>query len=349
MNTVSETGMALLPTEKAVGQVLCHDLTRIADGYKGPQFKKGHIITQEDIPILLSMGKEHLYIWRRPPDSLHEDEAAERLAAICAGDNITQKGPSEGKIELFAVRDGLFVYDRAILDAINDIPLIVIAARHNHVPVSAGDKLAGTKTIPLVINQDAIKQAEATAGGKPIMNVLPYRRSTAAVVTTGTEIAKGRIKDAFTPLLIAKLESYGISVIKHIVVPDGTERVAAAIAQARAAEPSMLLCTGGMSVDPDDNTPGAIKMSGANVVTYGAPVAPGLMFLLAYFTDGTPIMGVPGCVMAGRPTLFDMVLPRIAAGEVLTRRDFTRLGAGGLCLGCKECHYPVCPFGKAAD
>ena len=108
----------------------------------------------------------------------------------------------------------------------------------------------------------------------------------------------------------------------------------------------MILCTGGMSVDPDDNTPGGIQASGARIVTYGAPVLPGAMFLLGYFEAGTPICGLPGCVMYAGATIFDLALPRIAAGVELTRRDFAVMGEGGLCLGCKPCRYPVCPFGK---
>jgi molybdenum cofactor synthesis domain-containing protein len=180
------------------------------------------------------------------------------------------------------------------------------------------------------------------------MNVQPYLLKTAFVITTGSEVAKGRIKDTFTPVLIEKLKAYGIDVIKNSIVSDGTDLIAGAIAEARQEKADMILCTGGMSVDPDDNTPGAIKKSGASVVTYGVPVAPGVMFLLAYFDDGVPIMGVPGCVMFASATVFDMILPRIAAGQRLNRQDFTRMGAGGLCLSCPECHYPVCPFGKGA-
>jgi molybdopterin biosynthesis enzyme len=198
-----------------------------------------------------------------------------------------------------------------------------------------------------VVPEDTLRRAAAIARDTPLMQVLPYRLKTAAVITTGSEVAAGRITDSFTPVIIAKLRAYGITVTESRVVADGTDVIAGAIAEARAAKPDLILCTGGMSVDPDDNTPGAIKQSGAAVVTYGVPVAPGVMFLLAYFDDGLPIMGVPGCVMFSAATVFDMILPRIAAGERLTRQDFTRMGSGGLCLGCPVCRYPVCPFGKA--
>jgi hypothetical protein len=333
--------------EEAVGQVLCHDVTRIVKGeMKGPQFRKGHIIREEDIPMLLSMGKEHVYIWEKPAGFLHEDEAAEALAVLCRGRNISRQGPKEGKIELFSQIDGLFEYDTDLLLAINEIEELAVTARHNYSPVKSGDKLAAMKAIPLVIAEEKLRRARTISGGKPFMHVRPYVLKSAAIITTGSELARGRITDTFTPVLAGKLEVYGIRLIKHSIVPDGTDHVAGAIAEARRENPDMILCTGGMSVDPDDKTPGAIKKSGASIVTYGVPVAPGLMFLLAYFDNGVPIMGVPGCVMFTSATVFDMILPVIAADRRMTRRDFTRMGAGGLCLSCPVCHYPVCPFGK---
>jgi molybdopterin biosynthesis enzyme len=337
----------LVRVEEAIGCVLCHDMTRIVRGEtKGPRFRKGHIIREEDIPVLRSMGKEQIYIWEKRAGSLHEDEAAEALAAICRGAGIVQKGPSEGKIELFADGDGLFKYDASILNRINEIEDIIVSARHNHSAVKKGDKLAAMKVVPLVIEEAKLRDARAIAGVSPLMNLLPYRLKSAIIIATGSELANGLITDTFTPVLEEKLAAYGIEVIRRMTVSDGTDRVAAAIAEAREMKPDLILCSGGMSVDPDDNTPGAIKQSGAAVVTYGTPVFPGAMFLLAYFEDGVPVMGVPGCAMYSAATVFDMILPRIAAGERLLRRDFTGMGAGGLCLSCPVCRYPVCPFGK---
>lgn len=344
---MNEPCMKTIPVEQAVGHVLCHDMTLIAKSKgKIPWFRKGHIIREEDIPVLRSMGKERIYIWEKPAGSLHEDEAAQVLAEICGGDGISRKGPVEGKIELFAEREGLFYYDTGILNSINEIEDIVISARHNYSAVKTGDKLAAMKVVPLVIREDKLRQAGALAGETPLMRILPYCLKTAAVINTGTEVATGLIKDTFTPALKKKLLTYGIEVIAHIIVPDSTELIAEAIANARREQPDLILCSGGMSVDPDDKTPGAIRRSGAGVVVYGTPVMPGAMFMLAYFDDGVPVMGVPGCVMSSGATIFDMILPRVAAGLRLERRDFTRMAAGGLCLSCPVCRYPICPFGK---
>ena len=338
--------MKLIKTEEAVGQVLCHDMTQIIPGeYKGPRFRKGHIVTKEDIPVLLSMGKENLYIFEIDENKLHENDAAEILCKICKGKNISRSEVKEGKIELTAEIDGLFTIDREKLSTINSIEELMIATRHGDTAVHKGDKLAGTRVIPLVIEKDKLTQAQDIADNTPILNVLPYTLKTAAVITTGSEVYHGRIEDKFTPVIIEKLKGFGITVTEHLTVDDGIENITSAINSVKG-KVDMILCTGGMSVDPDDNTPGAIKQSGADIITYGAPVLPGAMFLLGYYEDGTPVMGLPGCVMYAKATIFDLVLPRITAEVRLSKADFVAYGEGGLCLGCEQCTYPHCSFGK---
>ncbi|MDR2245909.1 MAG: molybdopterin-binding protein [Treponema sp.] len=352
------SGMKKFTIEEAVGHVLGHDLTRIVPGeMKGPQFRKGHVIQREDIPMLLSMGKEHIYVWEKSPDMYHEEEAAEILFGLCANDSVDRKGPSEGKIELFARHDGLLRLDTDRINRINALGDLIIVTRHNNSAVKAGEKIAAVKAIPLVIPRARLEEARAIAGentaagniagsAAPLLGVLPYKLRSACVITTGSEVAKGLIEDRFTPVVVKKLAAFGIGVKRHRVTGDGVEEVRRAIEEGRREKPDLILCTGGMSVDPDDNTPGAIKKSGAEIVTYGAPVVPGAMFLLGYYDDGTPVAGLPGCVMYQGVTIFDLVLPRIAAGVRLGREDFAGFGIGGLCLGCPECRYPVCPFGR---
>lgn len=339
--------MKLIRTEDAVGQVLCHDMTQIIPGqFKDARFRKGHIVTQEDIPVLLSMGKENLYVWEMQEGFLHENEAAERMCALCMNDGMERSAVKEGKIELKSLHAGLFRVDRERLNAVNAIDELMIATRHGNTPVQAGDKLCGTRVIPLVIEEEKLIRAEAVAAGKPLLELLPYKLKKAAVITTGSEVFHGRIQDAFTPVLVKKLKTFGMEMTEHVTVDDGMEHIVGAIAAMRKKDVELILCTGGMSVDPDDNTPGAIKRSGARIVTYGAPVLPGAMFLLGYFDDGVPIVGLPGCVMYAKATVFDLALPRIAAGVELVKQDFVEMGEGGLCLGCGECRYPICPFGK---
>ena len=339
--------MKLIRTEEAVGHVLCHDLTQIIkDQYKDARFRKGHVVTAEDIPVLLSMGKEHLYVWEMTPGMLHENDAAERLYALCANDHMDRSEVKEGKIELKAACDGLFRVNSEKLIAVNTVEDVMIATRKGGTAVRRGDKLAGMRVIPLVIPEEKLQAAEKAAGGAPLLELKPWVRRTAAIVATGSEVKKGLIQDTFTPVVKDKLAAYGMETISIAYSGDGVENVANAVAEARATGADVILCTGGMSVDPDDNTPGGIKESGAKIVTYGAPVLPGAMFLLGYYDDGTPVMGLPGCVMYAGATIFDLVLPWVAADVPVTRQQIVALGEGGLCLGCKPCHWPACPFGK---
>jgi len=339
--------MKEIRVQDAVGQVLCHDMTMIVPGvYKDARFRKGHIIREEDISVLLSMGKEHIYVWEKEEGMLHENEAAERLFAIAGSENMVRSEVKEGKIELTAACDGLFRVDVEKLDAVNAVDDVLIATRHSDTAVSKGDKLAGMRVIPLVIPEQRLIEAEQIADGRPILALLPYKLRTAGVITTGSEVFHGRISDSFTPIIEKKLKEYGIRIGRHEYVDDGLDNILDAIAKMRGENVDMILCTGGMSVDPDDRTPGAIRASGARIVTYGAPVLPGAMFLLGYYEDGRPVMGLPGCVMYAGATVFDLVLPRVAAGVTLTKSDFVKMGNGGLCLMCSPCHYPDCPFGK---
>lgn len=339
--------MKLVRTEDAVGQVLCHDITQIIKGVaKGPVFKKGHIVTEEDIPVLLSVGKENLFIWENEEGMLHENEAAEILRKICQGNGMHPSGISEGKIELIADIDGLLKVDTERLNRVNSLGEMMIACRHGNFPVREGDKLAGMRVIPLVIHEDKMKQAEEAAGTEPIFNILPYQKKKAGIVTTGSEVYYGRIQDTFTPVILEKLKEYGVTDTEQILCNDDPGMITEAIRTLLSHGCGMILCTGGMSVDPDDRTPLAIKNTGARIVTYGAPVLPGAMFLLAYYDGEIPVMGLPGCVMYSKRTIFDLALPRIMAGEKLTADDFHILGQGGLCLSCQVCTFPNCGFGK---
>lgn len=339
--------MKLVKVEDAVGHVLCHDMTQIIkDEYKGARFKKGHVVTKEDIPVLLSMGKENLYVYEVQEGVLHENDAALRLRDICMNEYMSCSEVSEGKIELKSDIHGLFTVDTMRLNSINSIDDIMIATRKGNTAVKPTDKLCGTRVIPLIIDEAKILEAESIFDKEPILKLYPFILKSAGVITTGSEVYHKRIEDKFTPVIIEKLKAYGIEVVHHIIVDDGIDNINNAIMTMRKKDVDMILCTGGMSVDPDDNTPGAIRNSGADIVTYGVPVLPGAMFLLGYFDDGKVVVGLPGCVMYAKATVFDLALPKIAAGLKLTKQDFVNMGEGGLCLSCDNCTYPVCPFGK---
>lgn len=340
--------MKLVRTEDAVGQVLCHDITQIIKGVtKDAVFRKGHVVREEDIPVLLSVGKEHLYIWEKEEGMLHENEAAEILRRICQGSGMRPSEVKEGKIELIADIDGVLKIDVEKLNRINSLGEIMIASRHGNFPIRRGDKIAGTRVIPLVIHEDKMKAAEEIGGGKPIFQIRPYEKKKVGIVTTGSEVYRGRIQDTFTPVIREKIAEYGIEESEHILCDDDHARITEAIREMIDRGCNLVICTGGMSVDPDDRTPLAIKNTGAKIVTYGAPVLPGAMFMLAYYNEEIPVMGLPGCVMYAKRTIFDLVLPRIMTGEKLQADDLNLLGQGGLCLSCPVCTFPNCGFGKA--
>ena len=339
--------MRLIKTEEAVGQVLCHDITQIIKGVtKDAVFRKGHVVKEEDIPVLLSVGKEHLYVWEKDENMLHENDAAEILYEICRGEHMHPTPVKEGKIELFADIDGVLKIDRELLYGINSMGEMMIASRHGDFPIHKGDKIAGTRVIPLVIAKEKMEKAKALAGSKHIFSILPYQLKKVGVVATGNEVLKKRIQDTFTPVIVEKIREYGMEMEMHVLSGDDHAVITAAIKDMIAQGMDMVICTGGMSVDPDDRTPLAIKNTGAEIITYGAPVLPGAMFMLAYYEGKIPVLGLPGCVMYAKRTIFDLVLPRIAAGEKLKKEDLDRLGEGGLCLSCERCTFPNCGFGK---
>lgn len=339
--------MQQVQVKDAVGMVLCHDITKIVPGeFKGRVFKKGYIIREGDIPELLKIGKENIYVWKSRDGYLHEDEAAQRIARAVQGKGLDLTEPKEGKVNLVATHDGLLKINAGQLSRLNSIDQVVVATLHGNRVVRKGTVVAGTKVIPLIVEARKVKRVEAIcAGSGGIVEVLPLRQVKAGLIITGNEVYKGRIEDKFGPVLKEKLAFYGSKVLSQVLVPDNAAVIANAVKDMKALGAELILVSGGMSVDPDDVTPSGVRAAGGEIVLYGAPVLPGSMFMLAYL-NGTPVLGLPGCVMFNKTTIFDLVLPRLLAGENIARRDVTAMGYGGLCANCPVCSYPHCPFGK---
>jgi len=339
--------MKQIKTIDAVGHVLCHDVTKIVRGVtKDAAFKKGHIITESDIPVLLYLGKENVYIWEENENILHENEAAKILSTLCINKNMRTTQPKEGKIDIIASRDGLLMVDNERLQKVNAIGGLMIATRASGTPVKKGDKLCGTRIIPLTISKAKMERVCRVAGEQPLLELLPIKKKKYGLINTGSELFYGRIKDTFTPVIQEKMAEYGCEMVASVTIEDDPDKISTAIKGMLASGARLVLCTGGMSVDPDDRTPLAIKRTADNIVSYGAPVLPGAMFMLAYMANGTPICGLPGCVMYTERTIFDIVLPRLLADVPVTKEWLSSLGNGGLCLDCLDCHFPNCAFGK---
>jgi len=340
--------MKLIKTQDAVGHVLCHDVTQIIKGVtKDALFRKGHVIAESDIPALLSLGKEHVYIWEDDGSILHENDAAEILCKLCQNAHMHATEPKEGKIELIADMDGLLIVDTERLRNVNALGEMMIATRASGSPVKKGDKLCGTRIIPLTIEKEKMERACKVVGRQPLLELLPIKQKKYGLINTGNEVFHGRIDDTFTPVIREKLEAYGCEMTAHAILADDHEQITSAIKDMLDSGSQLVLCTGGMSVDPDDRTPLAIKNTADKVISYGAPVLPGAMFMRAYMKDGTPICGLPGCVMYSKRTIFDIVLPHLLADVQVTPEWLAGLGEGGLCLECETCIFPNCAFGKS--
>ncbi len=339
--------MKRVAVQDAVGMVLCHDLTRIVPGeFKGRAFKKGHVVQEEDIPKLLSMGKENLYVLTLEDGFVHENEAAQRICSAAMGKGLSLTEVCEGRINMTAEYDGLLKINVQALTEVNSQEGVVLSTIHSNQTVTEGRPVAGARVVPLVVEQERLEAVESIcAKAHPVIEVKPFIPMNIGLVTTGSEIYYGRIKDAFGPVVNKKFAAYGSRVVNQVFTSDEKSMTVAAIRDFLDQGVDMVVCTGGMSVDPDDQTPASIREVGGEVVSYGTPTFPGAMFMLAY-ADGVPIIGLPGCVMYYKASIFELVVPRLLAGERITKQDIVAMGHGGFCAGCDVCRYPVCPFGK---
>ena len=322
--------LKVIPVEDAVGLPLAHDITEIVPGkHKGPAFRRGHIIRSEDVSKLLDVGKAHIYVMALEQDELHEEDAAKRLAKAAAGPNIRLTDPVEGRVNLVAEIPGLLKVDADLLYKFNSLGDLILATLQGDRYARQGDVLAGTRTIPVVVKEELIRRAEALCKGKPIVTLLPMPAKRVQLIVTGSEVFTGRIKDGFGPVVTRKVSEMGSKVESVKLSPDDPDIIAGHIKDAHRAGADVILVSGGMSVDPDDKTPEGIRRSGATVETHGFPVLPGSMFLMAYLNQ-TPVMGLSGCVLHDPFTAFDALLPRLLAGERITRAEIMALGHGGL-------------------
>ncbi len=341
--------MKSVAVTEAIGMTICHDITEIQpDKCKKVAFVRGHVVREEDVEHLLRIGKENLYIWEEHEGLVHEDDAAYRIARAICGKNVEFTAPQEGKINIKSTIQGLLKINIPLLDRLNSIPDVTIATSHSMQEVHTGKVVAGTRVIPLVVSETSLQAVEECCKqADSLLSVLPFRSLNIGLVVTGSEVYHGRIKDAFTPILQKKFDAWQCKLHSWQITPDETEHTVKAIEEALAGGAQFIAVTGGMSVDPDDKTPAAIKQVADEVITYGAPIFPGAMFMLAY-KGNVPIVGLPGCVMYHKASILDIIMPWLLAGLRVTKHDILRLAHGGLCESCPVCHYPACSFGKGA-
>lgn len=337
--------MKKIRVQDAVGRSLCHDITEMNDGFKGAAFKRDHIIRQEDIDHMLRIGKEHVFVWEEQAGEVHEDDCARRMAAMAPVDGAHYTEPAEGKVLLFADQRGMFRVNRGLLHKINSIGDITICTLPDHFPVEAGDRLASMRIVPLVTKEEQIREAEELCKKEKLLDLRPYRPRKVGVIITGSEVYHGRIQDKFGPVIRGKLQQYPGKIVGITLCEDDLNSIVKAAKEHLQNGADLLVFTGGMSVDPDDLTPAAIRQLGAEIVSYGVPSQPGNMTLVAYLED-IPILGIPGAAIKLPTTVFDVLLPQIFAGDKISREDLRNLAEGGLCRMCKSCHWPNCTFGR---
>lgn len=322
--------LKVIPVEEAVGMKLAHDITEIVPGkHKGPAFRRGHVVRSEDVPRLLDLGKAHLYVMELEPGELHEEDAARRLAEAAAGPHIRFTDPVEGRVNLVAELSGVLKIDESRLYRFNELGDLILATLHPNSYVKKGEVVAGTRTIPVVVSEKLVEKAEAVCQGEPIVTILPVTPKRIHLIVTGSEVFQGRIQDGFEPVVRRKISALGSELEATKFAPDDPDRIAAHITDSHNAGAELILVSGGMSVDPDDLTPEGIRRSGALIECHGFPVLPGSMFLMAYL-KGIPILGLSGCVLHDPFSAFDLLLPRLLAGEKILRSEIVGLGRGGL-------------------
>ena len=333
--------------ENAVGLKLAHDHTQIIPGkFKGARFRRGHVVRKSDLPVFLDLGKKELYVLTLGHGEVHEEDAARRMARAVAGRNLKLSAPREGKVDFIAKTFGLMKIKVGALEKINRVGTAILSTRHNHSIVRAGDVVAGTRIIPLLIREAKVARVEEIGRRQgPVIELLPIRTKRVGVLVTGSEILEGRIRDRSADIVKSKAEALGSKVTRTAVVADDPSLIAAEIGRMKRAGCQVIVTTGGLSVDPDDVTLAGIRRSGAEVVFYGTPVLPGAMFAFARL-EKTVILGAPACVVHDPVTALDVFLPRVLADDPVCADDVALLGHGGLCLRCPVCRYPVCPFGK---
>lgn len=337
--------MKKVKVEKALGNVLAHDITEIVPGKKkGVAFARGKVIESADIERLLDLGKRYLYVFEGKEEGIHEEEAAVRIAEALIDKNMEFLPPKEGKVSILSTVDGLLKVNQRRLFSINGIKDVLLSTLPGWYHVKPGDTIAATRIIPLYIDEKTIKAVEEIAQ-KGVIRIKPFRKLSAGLVITGSEVFTGRIPDG-SPAVEKKLTSYGLTILRKVIVPDEVNAIRDAILSLLQEGTDIVITTAGLSVDPDDVTGEGIEATGAEIIFYGTPVFPGAMFLAAKY-NGKYILGAPACVYYNKNTALDVVLPRILAGERVSQADMVRHSYGGLCLNCAVCHFPRCYFGKS--
>jgi molybdenum cofactor cytidylyltransferase len=317
--------------DAAEGTVLAHSV-RMTTG----RLSKGHRLSQGDIAALAGEGITSVAAVRLDPGDLLEDEAASRVAGAIGPDHLQFSEATTGRVNVYAGVDGLFVADKAVVDALNRVdPAITLACLADHVAVRAGDMVATIKIIPLAVAGEKVEAACALLAGSVAFEVKPFRARNVVLIATELPALKASVMDRTAKLLERRLALSGSRLTKEIRIPHDSDCLTEslqALGKDRDREPAMYIVFGASAVaDTDDVIPDAIRRAGGEVEQVGMPVDPGNLIVLGRIGD-VPVIGAPGCARSPKENGFDWVLHRLMADETPTAFDLTGMGVGGLLM-----------------
>jgi molybdenum cofactor cytidylyltransferase len=322
-----------VPLDQAHGSILVHNITA-PSGRRA--LRKGKPLTADDIDLLRALGRDTVYVATLEADDVAENEAAERITrSLLAADDgrLRYSGPATGRCNIYATGRGLLRIDVAALQAVNGCEGVTLATLPTHTPVQSGKMIATLKILPYALPQTTLNAALARAGAPGLLKLDPLPRRRVALLLSGSPHARERVINSFEGALGQRLAALGSSLVQIDFIPledEAGEIALAAQLRAVAATVDLIILAGETAItDRHDIAPRAVERAGGTVVGFGAPVDPGNLLMLAYIGQ-RPVVGAPGCARSPKENIVDLILPRLLAGDQLTKSDIIALGHGGL-------------------
>ena len=314
--------------EETAGKLLAHNVVDDA-GHK--VLRKGTRVGVEELALLRELGYARVWVAELSPDDVLEDEVARRLATAMSGPGVEISSLSTGRANVRAVNSGIFKVDVDTLRLINRVAGLAIATRSNNNVVTHGQIVATVKVVPYAMPRLDVEVAEAAAGeAGGILSIRPFQALSVGIVLTGNQASADRLRRVYGGAIRERVEGMGSHVADEFFTVEDADAIARVIGRLVHRGVDVIVVAGETSiVDVNDITPQGVRAAGGEIQVYGAPVDPGNLLMLAY-VDNVPVLGAPGCVRSRSANVIDLVLPRLLAGEHLTKEDIVELGHGGL-------------------
>jgi len=331
----------LVPLSRAKGKILGHNIAA-SNGRR--MLRKGKPLTQGDLENLRALGRNSVYIAFIEKDDVDENRAARRVAEAVRGSGLRIQGPASGRVNLLSEEAGLLRVDVDCLRKVNLLDGITLATLRSHSPVRPRQIIGTVKIIPYAVPESVVGAVETiSSGDRPIIHVDVLPSRPVGMILSGSNSLQDKLILDFSPLR-ERIEALGSLVkITNFVSLDNDEGELAleeALRQQVDSGIQLILIAGETAImDANDIVPRAVLGVGGNVEAVGAPVDPGNLLMLAYIND-IPVVGAPGCARSRKENIVDWILPRLLAGDKLSRRDIIELGHGGLLQDVPERGMP---------